>query len=79
MSASEEFVALKIAVLTVSDTRNEDTDTSGNMLVEGLTAVGHELADKKITTDDIYKVRAIVSQWIASPEVEVILILFQGY
>ena len=74
MSASEEFVALKIAVLTVSDTRNEDTDTSGNMLVEGLTAVGHELADKKITTDDIYKVRAIVSQWIASPEVEVILI-----
>ncbi len=74
MSASEEFMSLKIAVLTVSDTRDEDTDTSGNLLVESLIAAGHELVEKKITTDDIYKVRAIASQWIASTEVEVILI-----
>lgn len=74
MSAAEEFVSLNIAVLTVSDTRTEENDTSGNMLVDGLKSAGHTLADKKITTDDMYQVRAIVSQWIAAAEVEVVLI-----
>ncbi|MBL1377901.1 molybdenum cofactor biosynthesis protein B [Zobellella iuensis] len=72
--ASQAFVPLKIAVLTVSDTRNEDTDTSGRFLAEALTAAGHQLAEKIILKDDKYDIRALVSRWIASPEVQVVLI-----
>ena len=66
-------VALKVAVLTVSDTRTQETDTSGAFLEEALRDAGHEIADRQIVIDDIYQLRAIVSQWIADPEVEVIL------
>lgn len=69
-----EFQPLQIAVLTVSDTRDESTDTSGKMLVDGLQTAGHNLADKTIVIDDIYKIRAIVSQWVASDNVQVILV-----
>jgi molybdenum cofactor biosynthesis protein B len=69
-----DFQPLQIAVLTVSDTRDESTDTSGKMLVDGLTSAGHMLADKAIVIDDIYKIRAIVSQWIASDNVQSILV-----
>lgn len=72
--ASPAFVPLNIAVLTVSDTRNEDTDTSGRFLAEVLTAAGHQLAEKVILKDDKYDIRALVSRWIASPEVQVVLI-----
>ena len=72
--ASNIFKAADIAVLTVSDTRNEATDTSGAYLVDALTAAGHHLADKKIVIDDPYKIRAIVSTWIAADNVEAILI-----
>ncbi|ATG74376.1 molybdenum cofactor biosynthesis protein B [Zobellella denitrificans] len=72
--ASQAFVPLKIAVLTVSDTRNEETDTSGRFLAEALTAAGHQLAEKIILKDDKYDIRALVSRWIASPEVQVVLI-----
>ena len=65
--------ALKVAVLTVSDTRSQDTDTSGAFLEEALREAGHEIADRQIVIDDVYQLRAIVSQWIADPEVEVIL------
>ena len=68
------FTPLNIAVLTVSDTRTEENDTSGHALVEGLTESGHNLADKAIVIDDIYKIRAIVSKWIASDDVQAILI-----
>lgn len=68
-----ERQSLQVAVLTVSDTRTDETDTSGNYLVEQLKADGHTIADKKITPDDVYKIRAIVSQWIASDEVHIIL------
>lgn len=71
---SQEFVPLKIAVLTVSDTRTEENDTSGQFLSEALQSSGHELAEKKITKDDIYQLRAIVSNWIADEKVEVILV-----
>lgn len=67
------FIPLKIAVLTVSDTRTEDTDRSGQALVQRLEAAGHQLADKQIVIDDIYRIRAVVSGWIADPEVQVIL------
>lgn len=65
---------LNIAVLTVSDTRTEETDTSGRALVEGLQAAGHTLADKQILPDDKYAVRALVSAWIADPAIRVVLI-----
>ncbi|MBU03324.1 MAG: molybdenum cofactor biosynthesis protein, partial [Halieaceae bacterium] len=65
--------ALKTAVLTVSDTRTLDTDTSGAFLEEALLAAGHEVIDRQIVVDDIYQLRAIVSCWIADADVEVIL------
>jgi len=68
-----EFLPLNIAILTVSDSRTEDTDTAGKLLVEKLTDAGHNLAEKVIVLDNIYKVREIVSRWIANPEVQVII------
>ncbi len=65
--------ALKVAVLTVSDTRTQETDTSGAFLEEALRDGGHDIADRQIVIDDVYQLRAIVSQWIANPGVEVIL------
>lgn len=72
--AAKEFKISKIAVLTVSDTRNEETDTSGKYLADSLTEAGHQLADKKIVIDCPYKIRAIVSAWIADENVEAVLI-----
>ena len=65
--------ALKTAVLTVSDTRTVDTDTSGAFLEEALLGAGHEVVDRQIVIDDVYQLRAIVSRWIADAGVEVIL------
>ncbi|MGR8930845.1 MAG: molybdenum cofactor biosynthesis protein B [Gammaproteobacteria bacterium] len=73
MSEERVFIPLNIAVLTVSDTRTEDNDTSGMVLVSGLTEAGHHLKDKKIVADDIYQIRAVVSQWIAEPAVNAII------
>lgn len=70
---SIEKQSLNIAVLTVSDTRNEDTDTSGQFLVEAIQADGHRLVEKKIVVDDKYQLRSVVSAWIASQEVQVVL------
>jgi len=67
------FYPLRIAVLTVSDTRTEDNDTSGGLLVERLTAAGHELAGRAIVTDEIDAIRAQVSAWAPNDEVDVIL------
>ena len=64
---------LNVAVLTVSDTRTPDTDTSGAFLEEALLAAGHQIADRHIVIDDVYQLRAIVSRWIADPGVEVVL------
>ena len=65
--------ALKVAVLTVSDTRTLETDTSGAFLVEALQAAGHEVENRDIVIDDVYQLRAVVSGWIADPGVEVVL------
>ncbi|CRM49769.1 MULTISPECIES: molybdenum cofactor biosynthesis protein B [Pseudomonas] len=67
------FVPLNIAVLTISDTRTLDTDTSGQTLVDRLLGAGHVLVDRGLVTDDIYQIRAQVSLWIADPEVQVVL------
>ncbi len=66
--------SLEIAVLTVSDTRTLETDTSGQFLCVSLELAGHHLADRCLEVDDVYRLRAKVSQWIATPEVEVILL-----
>ena len=67
------FVPLNIAVLTISDTRTFDTDTSGQTLVDRLQGAGHVLVDRGLVIDDIYQIRAQVSLWIADPEVQVVL------
>ena len=67
------FIPIGVAVLTVSDTRTEATDKSGRTLVERLQQAGHQLRDKRIVPDDVYKIRAAVSEWIAHTEVQAVL------
>jgi molybdenum cofactor biosynthesis protein B len=71
---AKPFQALNIAVHTVSDTRTEDNDTSGLALKERLLQAGHHLADKKITKDDVFHIRKVVSDWIYREDVNVVLI-----
>lgn len=67
------FVPVRIAVMTISDSRTEETDTAGQGLVKRLTKAGHELAEKRIVTDDRYAVRELLSHWIADPDVPVVI------
>ena len=67
------FYPLRIAVLTVSDTRTEETDKSGALLAERLTGAGHELAGKAIVTDSVEAIQAQVKTWVADPEVDLII------
>lgn len=69
-----EMTPLNIAVLTVSDTRTFDNDTSGQYLVDALQEEGHTLSDRALLKDDIYQIRAQVSAWIADAKVHVVLI-----
>lgn len=68
------FRPLNIAVLTVSDTRSLSEDTSGEALLNALQTAGHKLADRQLVKDDIYAMRAVVSQWVANNDVHVVLI-----
>jgi len=68
-----EFIPLNIAVLTLSDTRSIETDTSGQVLEDMLTSAGHRLAARKLCKDDVYTSRAIVSAWIADEGVDVVI------
>ena len=70
---TEKRIPVRIAVLTVSDTRDETTDKSGKVLVERLEEAGHVLHQKAILPDDIYRLRAQVSEWIAADEVQVVV------
>ncbi len=67
------FHPLNVAVLTVSDSRTLETDTSGGLLVERLTSAGHKLAARAIVTDDVYKIQAQVEDWIVDPDIDVVL------
>ncbi len=73
MSQDREFIALNIAVLTVSDSRDESNDKSGTLLVNQLTDAGHQLAEKTIVPDDKYRIREVISRWIADESVQVVL------
>ncbi|HWR80854.1 MAG TPA: molybdenum cofactor biosynthesis protein B [Pseudomonas sp.] len=72
--ADAVFVPLAIAVLTVSDTRTVETDTSGQLLVDRLNAAGHQLAQRVLLKDDLYRIRAQVAGWIAEDAVQVVII-----
>ncbi|MEE9327885.1 MAG: molybdenum cofactor biosynthesis protein B [Cocleimonas sp.] len=67
------FITLNIAVMVVSDSRTDVDDKSGKILIDRLIKAGHNLAEKKIVPDDIYQMRAVVSQWIADPEVHAVI------
>lgn len=71
---SEHFLPLNLAVLTVSDTRTPETDSSGKYLADSLKEAGHELADHRIVRDDVYQIRALLSAWIADSAVQGVLI-----
>ena len=73
MADAREFIPLDVAVLTVSDSRTEETDKSGALLVQRLGAAGHRLAEKRIVPDDVYRIRAVVAQWIAEDSVQVVI------
>ena len=66
--------SLNLVVLTVSDTRNEKNDSSGRFLMDAARAEGHSIAKYVISKDDLYDLRAILSNWIADPAVEIILV-----
>lgn len=72
-STTKEFIKMNVAVLTVSDTRTVETDTSGQYLVDQVTELGHNVAAREIVIDDVYLMRAQVSQWIADPTIHTII------
>lgn len=73
MDAKREFLPLSIAVLTVSDTRDVATDTSGALLIQRLQDAGHQLGDRQIIPDHLYRIRAVVSAWIADPHIHAVV------
>jgi molybdenum cofactor biosynthesis protein B len=66
--------SLGVAVLTVSDTRTLENDTSGQYLVDALQESGHQIAGREIVKDDIYWIRAMISAWIAEPDVDAVVV-----
>ena len=73
LDESRQFVPLKIAVLTISDTRDLADDKSGATLVERIAKAGHAVGDRAIVTDDVEKIRARVKAWIADPTIDVVI------
>ena len=73
VNMEQNFIPVNIALLTVSDTRTTENDTSGKVLRERLQDAGHQLAEQCIVIDDIYQIRATVSQWIANPDIQVVI------
>ncbi len=67
------FVPLRLAVLTISDTRTLAEDSSGQLLVDAATAAGHRVAEREVLRDDVYKVRALVARWIADDGIDGVL------
>ena len=70
---SQDFLPLNIAVLTASDTRTLEDDTSGQLLSDRLTEAGHQLAAREIVPDDIYLIRALVSKWISDETIDIVI------
>ena len=68
-----EFKPVRVAVLTVTDTRTRATDTSGGVLVQRIEAAGHKVAARELVRDDIEAIRKIVTQWIDDQDVDVVI------
>src|SRR5262245_4436442 len=73
VSSSRSFIPVRVAVLTVSDTRNLETDKSGRVLAGRIAEAGHSLGDRRIVKDDIRSIRAQVRQWLGREDVDVII------
>jgi len=73
VAIEKQFLALNIAVLTISDTRTEDDDISGKVLAERVTEAGHSVTEKAIVPDDIYHIRAVISNWIVDNKIDVVI------
>jgi molybdopterin adenylyltransferase len=73
IDTSRPFIAVRIAVLTVSDTRGLAEDRSGQTLVDRIEAAGHSIADRKIIKDEISDIQATVTDWIKNEEVDVVI------
>jgi molybdenum cofactor biosynthesis protein B len=71
--SERELIPVNVAVMTVSDSRTEETDTSGAALVDRLTEAGHILTEKCIVPDDIYRLRELMSRWIANDEINAVI------
>lgn len=74
MSTPAKPIALPCAILTVSDTRTAGDDTSGNLLAENVAHAGHVCVKRDIVRDNVYQIRRVLSDWIADPAVQVILV-----
>ena len=68
-----EFIPVSITVLTISDSRTDADDRSGELLVKRVASAGHHALEKRIVPDDIYAIRAAVSAWIDDPAVQVVI------
>ncbi|HBO12305.1 MAG TPA: molybdenum cofactor biosynthesis protein B [Halieaceae bacterium] len=73
-SSGDAAVDLAVAVLTVSDTRGPEDDTSGDYLAGAAAEAGHRVVARDLVPDDVYRLRAVLSAWIADPAVEVVLV-----
>jgi molybdenum cofactor biosynthesis protein B len=73
IDATQAIKAVRIAVLTISDTRDEESDTSGHVLAQRVKDAGHELADKAIVRDDVREIREKIEAWVASGFVDAIV------
>lgn len=72
--STAEFVPLNVAVLTVSDSRDATNDSSGDYLREALAEAGHVVLDRALVKDNLYRIRAVVSSWIASKDIQVVIV-----
>lgn len=73
IDAAKPFTPVRVAVLSVSDTRDEETDTSGKLLAERITGAGHQLAEKAIVRDDVAAIRQQVQAWVASGTIDAVI------
>ena len=73
LDETKQFVPLKIAVLTISDTRSMKDDKSGALLVQRIVAAGHYVTERSVVTDDIEAIRARVKAWIDDPVIDAII------
>lgn len=74
MMITQAGASVAVAVLTVSDSRTTETDTSGDIIVDRLSKAGHHVADRKICKDDQETIRSIIAGWVADPKVEFVIV-----